>query len=57
MVALARTGTAVGKKTWTNVERETQMVIMTDYGVSARSVDLNPARTLALTRSDHEPWP
>ena len=31
MVALARTGTAVGKKTWTNVERETQMVIMTDY--------------------------
>lgn len=31
LVALARTPTAVGKTTWTNVERETQMVIMTDY--------------------------
>ena len=31
MVALARTGTAVGSKKWKNVERETQMVIMSDY--------------------------
>jgi hypothetical protein len=31
LVALARTGTAVGLKTWTNVEKETQMVIMSDY--------------------------
>jgi len=31
LVAMARTGTAVGLTTWTNVEPETQMVIMSDY--------------------------
>jgi hypothetical protein len=31
MVALARTGTATGLKKWKNVERETQMVIASDY--------------------------
>ena len=52
MVAFARTGTAVGKKTWTNVERETQMVIMTDYERKRKVTwTLTLARTLALTRS------
>ena len=31
LVALARTGTNVGSRSWTNVNREIQMTMMTDY--------------------------
>ena len=48
LVVLARTGTAVGKTTWTNVEPETQMVIMSDYE-RKRKVTWTPTPTPALT--------
>ena len=52
LVAMARTGTAVGLTTWTNVEPETQMVIMSDYE-RKRKVTWTPTRTrtLAPTRA------
>ena len=60
LVAMARTGTAVGLTTWTNVEPETQMVIMSDYERKRKvmwtpTLTLTPTptliRTLTLSRS------